>query len=138
MQELTMLCGYGGTTGDAQVTGYDAAGNRYYRAYFTADFFWHSALAYELGKFELPPRNPYLAPRVMNYYWTYFLLPSTTARLAPSADPGGRDVQPFLKAKVGAGPATAFERMRPNPPSPMLVVLIHAATETGGRLSSGS
>ncbi|MGH9309511.1 MAG: hypothetical protein ACRD1U_09065 [Vicinamibacterales bacterium] len=79
---------------------YDAAGNRYYRAYFTADFFWHSALAYELAKFELPPRNPYLAPRVMNYYWTYFLLPSATARLAPSADPGGRDVQPFLKANA--------------------------------------
>ena len=53
----------------------DAEGNRYYRAYFTADFLWHSALAFELGKFSLPPRNPYLAPRAMNYYWTYFLLP---------------------------------------------------------------
>jgi len=60
----------------------DAAGHRYYRAYFTADFVWHSALAYELGKFSLPPRNPYLAPRPMNYYWTYFLLPATVAELS--------------------------------------------------------
>jgi hypothetical protein len=74
----------------------DTDGNRYYRAYFTADFVWHSALAYELGKFSLPPRNPYLAPRPMNYYWTYFLLPSTTARLAPGAD----DVQPYLKVNA--------------------------------------
>lgn len=78
----------------------DEAGNRYYRAYFTADFLWHSALAYELGKFSLPPRNPYLAPRPMNYYWPYFLLPSATARLAPAATPGGRDVQPFLEANA--------------------------------------
>ena len=28
----------------------DGSGNRYYRAYFTADFVWHSALAYELGQ----------------------------------------------------------------------------------------
>ena len=35
----------------------DATGNRYYRAYFTADFVWHSALAYELGKFSLPPQQ---------------------------------------------------------------------------------
>jgi hypothetical protein len=61
----------------------DEAGNRYYRAYFTADFLWHMALAFELGKFSLPPRNPYMAPRAMNYYWTYFLLPSTVGELAP-------------------------------------------------------
>ena len=74
----------------------DAEGNRYYRAYFTADFVWHSALAYELGKFSLPPRNPYLAPRPMNYYWTYFLLPAATARLAP----GRQDVQPYLESNA--------------------------------------
>jgi len=73
-------------------------GNRYYRAYFTADFVWHSALAYELGKFELPPRNPYMAPRAMNYYWTYFLLPATVAQLAPA--PALRDVQQPLKANA--------------------------------------
>ena len=65
----------------------DAEGNRYYRAYFTADFLWHSALAFELGKFSLPPRNPYLAPRAMNYYWTYFLLPSSAQRALTAARP---------------------------------------------------
>ena len=65
----------------------DAEGNRYYRAYFTADFLWHSALAFELGKFSLPPRNPYLTPRAMNYYWTYFLLPGDTAELVPPLPP---------------------------------------------------
>jgi hypothetical protein len=76
----------------------DQSGNRYYRAYFTADFVWHSALAYELGKFSLPPRNPYMAPRVMNYYWTYFLLPASVAQLAPN--PGLQDVQRCLKANA--------------------------------------
>jgi hypothetical protein len=76
----------------------DEAGNRYYRAYFTADFLWHSALAYELGKFGLPPRNPYLAPRAMNYYWTYFLLPSTVAELSPVTTL--EDVQRPLKANA--------------------------------------
>jgi hypothetical protein len=72
----------------------DATGTRYYRAYFTADFLWHAALASELGKFSLPPRNPYLAPRPMNYYWTYFLLPSTVASAGPSPL---HDVQACLK-----------------------------------------
>lgn len=78
----------------------DAEGNRYYRAYFTADFLWHSALAFELGKFSLPPRNPYLAARVMNYYWTYFLLPATAAELLPPSPAGFVDVQRCLKANA--------------------------------------
>ena len=78
----------------------DAEGNRYYRAYFTADFLWHSALASELGKFSLPPRNPYLAPRVMNYYWTYFLLPATVAELLPPSPAGFVEVQRCLKANA--------------------------------------
>ena len=77
----------------------DAEGHRYYRAYFTADFLWHAALAHELGKFTLPPRNPYLAPRPMNYYWTYFLLPASAAQVATPAE-AGRAVQPFLKANA--------------------------------------
>jgi hypothetical protein len=76
----------------------DEGGTRYYRAYFTADFVWHSALAYELGKFSLPPRNPYMAPRAMNYYWTYFLLPATVAETAPVASL--RDVEGCLKANA--------------------------------------
>ena len=78
----------------------DAEGNRYYRAYFTADFLWHSALAGELAKFSLPPRNPYLAPRSMNYYWTYFLLPSTVAETAPAVLAPLQDAQADLKANA--------------------------------------
>jgi len=76
----------------------DAQGNRYYRAYFTADFVWHSALAFELGKFALPPRNPYMAPKAMNYYWTYFLLPATVAETAPVSPL--RSVEACLKANA--------------------------------------
>ena len=57
----------------------DASGTRYYRAYFTADFVWHTALAAELGKYSMPPRNPYLAPQPVHYYWTYFLWPAVVA-----------------------------------------------------------
>lgn len=75
----------------------DESGNKYYRAYFTADFLWHKALAFELGHFSLPPRNPYLAPSTMNYYWTYFLLPSTVAAAGPA--PLG-DVEAVLKTNA--------------------------------------
>lgn len=78
----------------------DDQGNKYYRAYFTADFLWHAALASELGKYSAPPRNPYLAPRAMNYYWTYFLLPATVAREAPDVLPQLQDVQRCLKANA--------------------------------------
>ena len=57
----------------------DAEGNRYYRAYFTADFLWHSALAFEARQVLAPASQPVPAPRAMNYYWTYFLLPATVA-----------------------------------------------------------
>ena len=69
----------------------DATGARHYRAYFTADFVWHAALAAELRKFEAPPRNPYMASRSMHYYWTYFLLPAVAA---------GDDVESVLKANA--------------------------------------
>lgn len=76
----------------------DEMGSRYYRAYFTADFLWHTALAYELGKFSLPPRNPYMSPRAMNYYWTYFLLPATVSELSPRAELP--TVQSYLKSNA--------------------------------------
>ncbi|MBI4476617.1 MAG: YvcK family protein [Acidobacteria bacterium] len=57
----------------------DAEGNRQYRAYFTADFVWHTALVAELSKHERSPRNPYLASAPLHYYWTYFLVPATIA-----------------------------------------------------------
>jgi hypothetical protein len=54
----------------------DAEGNRLYRAYFTADFIWHMALTSELTKYAMPPINPYLGDRTIQYYWTYFLVPA--------------------------------------------------------------
>ena len=78
----------------------DGAGNQRYRAYFTADFVWHTALAAELRKFDSPPRNPYLAHRPIHYYWTYFLLPSAVAGAAPSSLPALQDEQTCLKANA--------------------------------------
>jgi hypothetical protein len=72
----------------------DQHGNRYYRAYFTADFFWHTALTAELTKFTMPPRNPYLASEPIHYYWTYFLIPAVLAEKGPAPL---RDVQLCLK-----------------------------------------
>jgi hypothetical protein len=72
----------------------DNEGNRYYRAYFTADFVWHTALTSEIGKFSMPPRNPYLARQPIHYYWTYYLLPAVVSQVGPSPV---RDVQLCLK-----------------------------------------
>jgi hypothetical protein len=74
----------------------DEQGTRWYRAYFTADFVWHAALAAELGRYDTPPRNPYLASQDVHYYWTYFLLPSIVAQELPPFD----DVQRVLKANA--------------------------------------
>jgi hypothetical protein len=63
----------------------DASGTRYYRAYFTADFVWHVALTSELGRFEMPPRNPYMAAEPLHYYWTYFLVPAVVSATGPAA-----------------------------------------------------
>jgi hypothetical protein len=72
----------------------DSSGNRYYRAYFTADFVWHMALTAEIAKFSMPPRNPYLSPKPIHYYWTYFLVPAAITATGP---PGLRDVERCLK-----------------------------------------
>ena len=78
----------------------DAAGNQRYRAYFTADFVWHTALAAELAKFDARPHNPYLANRPIHYYWTYFLLPSAVAGLAPPSFAPLNDEQTCLKVNA--------------------------------------
>ena len=62
---------------------FDAEGNRLYRAYFTADFIWHTALTAELTKYQMPPVNPYLGDRTIQYYWTYFLVPAVIAEEGP-------------------------------------------------------
>jgi hypothetical protein len=63
----------------------DAGGTRYYRAYFTADFLWHAALTAEVGRFTMPPRNPYVASEPLHYYWTYFLVPAAATSRSPIA-----------------------------------------------------
>jgi hypothetical protein len=78
----------------AHVGRVDSDGNRYYRAYFTADFVWHTALTSEIGKFSMPPRNPYLGRQPIHYYWTYYLLPAAVSQTGPAQV---RDVQLCLK-----------------------------------------
>jgi hypothetical protein len=63
----------------------DAAGNRYYRAYFTADFIWHMAVTAEVKKFTVPPRNVFMPLRPLHYYWSYFLLPGAVSGAGPRA-----------------------------------------------------
>jgi hypothetical protein len=72
----------------------DRDGNLRYRAYFTADFVWHTALTAELTRFTLPPGNPYLAPERIHYYWGYFLVPAAIARSGPAPL---RDVERSLR-----------------------------------------
>lgn len=78
----------------ARIGARDSTGDRLYRAYFTADFVWHTALVAEMAKHEQPPRNPYLASQPVHYYWTYFLLPAT------AASQFGIDVQQALKVNA--------------------------------------
>jgi hypothetical protein len=80
----------------ARVGEADSQGDRVYRAYFTADFVWHTALAAELAKFSTPPRNPYLASQPIHYYWTYFLVPAVVSEVVP----GSLDVQQSLKVNA--------------------------------------
>lgn len=72
----------------------DEQRHRFYRAYFTADFVWHMALTAELGRFSMPPRNPFLQHRPIHYYWTYFLVPAAVATTGPSVL---RDVERCLQ-----------------------------------------
>ncbi|MFI5078080.1 MAG: hypothetical protein ACHQRO_12090 [Vicinamibacteria bacterium] len=80
----------------------DAAGTRYYRAYFTADVVWHVALTTELRRFTPAPRNPYTADRPLHYYWTYFQVPAAITTAAPRTF--GDDPLPWLLINAtGAG-----------------------------------
>ena len=75
----------------------DAEGNRFYRAYFTADFIWHTALTAELTKYDMPPINPYLGDRTMQYYWTYFLVPAV---ISEEGVGGLREIENSLKVNA--------------------------------------
>src|SRR4029453_9130787 len=89
----------------ANVGARDRDGNLRYRAYFTADFVWHTALTAELTRFTLPPGNPYLAPEPIHYYWGYFLVPAAIARSGPAP---WRDVERCMRV---AGLATGVVLM---------------------------
>ncbi len=75
----------------------DAEGNRFYRAYFTADFVWHMALTAELTKYAMPPINPYLGDRTIQYYWTYFLVPAV---ISEEGVGGLREIENSLKVNA--------------------------------------
>jgi hypothetical protein len=78
----------------ARVGEANGKGDHVYRAYFTADFVWHTAMTAELAKFTMPPRNPYLASQTVHYYWAYFLMPATISTLGPGPL---RDIQRCLR-----------------------------------------
>jgi hypothetical protein len=54
---------------------------RAYRAYFTADFVWRMAVAAELSKGDVPPRNQFHLDDPLRYYWLPHLLPAIQYRL---------------------------------------------------------
>jgi hypothetical protein len=68
----------------ARIGSIDSNGDKRYRAYFTADFVWHTAMTAELQKDSQPPINPYLAPEPVHYYWTYFLVPAMAGPMVHS------------------------------------------------------
>ena len=76
----------------------DEGGRQLYRAYFTADVLWHVALTNELARFEMPPKDPYLADQTLNYYWSHFLLPAS----AVGTHPFGLWADPLPVLKVNA------------------------------------
>ncbi len=98
--------------------GANAEGTKHYRAYFTADFVWHAALTAELGRFQMPPRNPYMAREPLHYYWTYFLVPAAVSSAGP---PAVRDVEADAQGqrdRDGDGAASRRSSCSPGPPAP--------------------
>ena len=61
--------------------GADLPDGRAYRAYFTADFVWRMAVAAELSKGDVPPRNQFHLDDPLRYYWLPHLLPAIQYRL---------------------------------------------------------
>jgi hypothetical protein len=115
----------------------DSEGRRYYRAYFTADFVWHMALTAELSRFEMPPRNPYMAERPLVYYWAYFIVPATLHAIGPRAL---GDVEAVLEANaigtalvlVGAFYCFAATATRRRSPAVLGVALVILASSAEG------
>jgi hypothetical protein len=53
-----------------------------YRAYFIADFEWAMAVAEEVSKGDVPPKNPFLAGDHLHYYWLASLASAIEHRAA--------------------------------------------------------
>src|SRR5690606_23531426 len=58
---------------------------------------WHTALTREIARFEMPPRNPYMASERLHYYWTYFLVPAAVSARGPAPLDA---VEPVLKVNA--------------------------------------
>ncbi len=57
--------------------GVSTPGGKVYRSYFNGDLLKHVAVAAELSKGQLPPRNPYFNDEeALHYYWFFYLFPS--------------------------------------------------------------
>lgn len=63
--------------------GADVPEGRAYRAYFTADVVWTMAVVAEVSKGDMPPRNQFLRPAPLHYYWTSHLLSAVEHRHLP-------------------------------------------------------
>jgi hypothetical protein len=64
-----------------------------YRAYFTADFVWAMTVTGELAKGDVPPANPFLRDRPLNYYWFAHFLSGVVYR---NAGGGGLSAEPVI------------------------------------------
>src|SRR5260221_11620947 len=53
-----------------------------YRTYFIADFEWAMAVAEEVSKGDVPPKNPFLAGDQLHYYWLASLASAVEPRVA--------------------------------------------------------
>jgi hypothetical protein len=60
--------------------GTDLPDGRAYRAYFTADFIWRMAVAAEVSKGDVPPRNQFYLDDPLRYYWLPDLLAAVQYR----------------------------------------------------------
>ena len=67
--------------GLSRKVGADLPDGRAYRAYFTSDFVWRMAVAAELSKGDVPPRNQFHLDDPLRYYWLPHLLPAIQYRL---------------------------------------------------------
>jgi hypothetical protein len=61
-------------------------GEERWRAYFTADMVWSMAVAAEVAKGEMPPRNMFRNGEALHYYWLAHLIPAIEHRALKTVD----------------------------------------------------